>query len=411
MNEHLEKLKQNNPSIGIVEETEHINITGMWDDNSFMCRLENKADFSLFTNAKFPKELSAIFHNNKSLEFIYCPLKKDNTIIKRNFTFYYKGKEFRASFKEPTKLFQIIANGFRRLTEPEAGYRNLDVFWDFYRMKKDNLPKQIQKYFENRTPINFFIDGDFSEFDNDFISFAKYLNFYMEYFDRRTPHIIIHEKEQISEYELPCNYAKSKEFPQTITFSNVNPVLIDLFYIANNTDNIRQKFIFYFQVLEYCAYYYLNDDLKKKLKNIIKTPDLLSDPNKYTSLLIEEFKDYFKLNDDSKKLEKLLKDFCSWDDIKNEIVCNKEYFSQELEFDGGFRIKALVSEKDTFDSVPKDIIQNIKENVEKIRNVLVHIRESRENKVILPTNKNNALLIPYLYLVQRLAENVAIRYE
>lgn len=415
MDKNLKKLKENNPSIEIVEETEHININKMWDDRSFMCRLEKQRDFSLFAYTKFPKELSAIFHtNSSSLEVIYQPLKKDNVIIERDFTFYYKGKKFHAFFKEPTELFQIIANGFSRLTDSDTYYRNLDMFCDFYRMGKDNFPKYIQKFFENRIPINFFIEGDFSEIEKDFISFAKYINFYMNYFDRKTPLLIIHEKEQIEQYELPCNYAKNKNFPKIIPFSNINPVLMDLFYIADKTANIRQKFIFYFQVLEYCAYYYLNDDLQRKIENIIKTPDLLNNPNKYSPLLIEEFKNYFTQNNDSMRLEKLLKDFCSWDNIRNEIECNKEYFSKELEFDGGLKIKALISEKDTFDSElsePKDIIKYIKDNVEKIRNVLVHIRESRENKVILPTNRNNGLLIPYLYLVQRLAEEIAIRYE
>ena len=410
MDKHLLKLKENNPPIEIVEETEHININSMWEDNSFMCRLERKTDFSLFANVKFPKELSAIFHKNgdPSLEFIYFPLKKGDAIIERNFTFYYKNKEFRASFKEPTKLFQIIANGFRRLTDSDTFYRNLTNFYDFYRKEK---PKNMQSFYENRIPINFFIEGDFSEIEKDFISFAKYVNFYMNYFDRKTPRLIIHEKEEIEEYNLPCNYAKNKDFPKTITFFDIDPVLIDLFYVARETDNVRQKFIFYFQVLEYCAYYHLNDDLKKRLKNIIKTPDLLNSPNKYSSLLIEEFKDHFKQNDDSKKLDCLLKEFCDWNDIKNEIECNKEYFSKELEFDGGFIIKALISEKNTTDLEPSNIIKSIKDNVEKIRNVLVHIRESRENKVIFPTNKNNGLLIPYLYLVQRLAETIAMRYE
>jgi hypothetical protein len=233
----------------------------------------------------------------------------------------------------------------------------------------------------------------------------------MNYYDRKTPHIVIHEKEEMEEFGLPCNYVKNKKIPQEIIFTNINSVLMDLFHIAKDTDNIRQKFIFYYQVLEYCAYYYLNDELKRNLTNMIKTPDLLNNPNKYTSLLIENFKDHFKQNDDSQKLEKLLNDYCTCDTIKNEIECNKDYFSKDLAFEGGFKIDSLISETENLDNRPKGIIKRIKENIDKIRNVLVHIRESRENKVILPTSKNNALLIPYLYLIQRIAEDIAIRYE
>ena len=50
-------------------------------------------------------------------------------------------------------------------------------------------------------------------------------------------------------------------------------------------------------------------------------------------------------------------------------------------------------------------------NITKIRNVIVHLRESRENTVILPTEKNNIYLLPYLYLLRRIAEKVAIQFE
>ena len=200
-------------------------------------------------------------------------------------------------------------------------------------------------------------------------------------------------------------------FPKIINFATIDPVLLDLFQVARQTSNVRLKFIFYFQVLEYCAYYHLNDELKKRLTTIIKRPDLLNDTAKYSKLLIEEFKDNFKNNDDSIKLEKLLSEFCTWDDFRHEIKSNKEYFTTDLVFDGDLKIPALISKDERFESEPKGIVRNIKINIEKIRNVLVHLRESRENKVILPTTRNNNLLVPYLHLIQRIAEKITIQYE
>ena len=63
------------------------------------------------------------------------------------------------------------------------------------------------------------------------------------------------------------------------------------------------------------------------------------------------------------------------------------------------------------DRVKSQLITSIADRIERIRNVLVHIRESRENKVILPTRTNNRKLIPYMYLVRRIAETVAMRYQ
>jgi len=411
MDKNLLKLKKNNPSIEIVEETDHINISKMWNDNTFMCRLEKSTNFSPLINITFPVELSGLYHKDTStLEFVFTPTLTSEELIKRQFSFFYNGFEFKASFKEPTEVFKIIATGFRETdNNSDTDYRNLRKFRDFY--KQETLPKYIQKYFEGRTPINFFIQGDFSKISDDFVALAKHLNFYMHYYDRQTPVLVIFEQElDKKDYHLPC-YTKKDEFPKVINFSKFDPVLLDLFQVSRRTANLRLKFIFYFQVLEYCAYYHLNDDLKKRLTNIIKRPDLLNNTNDYSKLLIEEFKDYFRQNDDSIKLEKLITDFCSWDDIKLEIEINKEYFANELVFDGGLKIPSLISDKETFENEPKGIIKNIKGNIEKIRNVLVHIRESRENKVILPTPKNSDLLIPYLHLVQRIAEKIAIQYE
>ena len=411
MNKNLTALKKNNPSIKIVEETEHINISKIWDDNTFMCRLEKSNDFLLLNEVKFPIELSAIYHFEKSiLEVIFSPISKEDAIIAREFEFFYKGLKFSTSFREPSEVFKTIANGFREIdNSSDTDYRNLRKFRDYY--KQDLLPKYIQKYFENQTPINFFIEGELSEVSSDFVSMAKHINFYMHYYDRNTPTLVIFEQENDKQiYNLPC-YTETDSFPKIINFSKFDPVLIDLFQVARQTTNTRLRFIFYFQVLEYCAYYHLNDELKKRLINVIKRPDLLNNPNEYSKLIIEEFKDHFKQNDDSVKLEKIVLDYCSWNDIKLEISSNKDYFSADLIFDGGFKIPALISDKETFEQEPKGIVKNAKTNIEKIRNVLVHLRESRENKVILPTPKNNNLLVPYLHLVQRIAERIAIVYE
>lgn len=411
MDKNLETLQKNNPSIEIVEETDHINISKLWNDKTFMCRLEKTTNFSPLTSVTFPIELSAIYHTDKSqLEVIFTPLNTKDEIIPRKFTFYHLGTEFKVSFSEPSEVFKIVATGFRETdNSSDTDYRNLRKFRDYY--KQDTQPKYIQKYFENRVPINFFIEGDFSKIQNDFVSLSKHLNFYMHFYDRETPTLVIFEQElDKKDYNLPC-YTQKDKFPEIIKFNRFDPVLLDLFHVARRTSNVRLKFIFYFQVLEYCAYYHLTDELKKRLTNIIKRPDLLNNTSDYSKLLIEEFKDHFRQNDDSIKLEKLVSDFCTWDDIKLEIECNKEYFANDLIFDGEFKIPALIGDKETFESEPKGIIKNIKSNVEKIRNVLVHLRESRENKVILPTPKNNDLLIPYLHLVQRIAEKIAILHE
>lgn len=411
MDKNLTKFKKNNSSVNVVTETEHLNIENLWADSTFMCRFSNNEDFSSLANVFLPAELAALYHSDtKTIEFIYAPIDKDHKLISRKFNFYYKGIEFTAEFKEPSEALVLLATAFREVgLGSSTNYRNLVKFRDFY--KKDTMPNFVKNYFGEKVPIVFSISGDFDALELDFVSFSKNLNFYLDFYDRKSPWILIYEQDREAEtYNLPC-YSNGDEFPSTLNTREIDPVLVDLFGVAKMTSNSRLKFLFYFQVLEYCSYYHLTEEFKKKLTNIIKRPDLLVNSSYYGKLITEEFKDNFKMNDDSVKLEKLIVEYVVFDDIKMEIQDNAEYFKKDIVFDGGFVIGGLISNIEELNSPPKQILKTIKTNIEKIRNVLVHIRESRENKIILPTKRNTNLLLPYLHLVKRIAEKVAIQYE
>jgi hypothetical protein len=103
--------------------------------------------------------------------------------------------------------------------------------------------------------------------------------------------------------------------------------------------------------------------------------------------------------------------YCAIDDIKLEIRENIEYFCKDITFDGGLKISKLFRDKDGLNTITDNTLVTIQSNIEKIRNVLVHLRESKENKVILPSGDNDKLIIPYLFILRRLAEKVAISYE
>jgi len=410
-NEHLKKFLLLNKDVEIKEEVEHYNLCNLWYDNTFMCRFEKNTDFTPLDSISLPKELSAIIHKNTSkIEFIYDTILNDDEIKKRKFEFFYKGIKYKGYYDNISESLKLLATGFREIqNRTDTSYRNLEKIRDFF--KQETLPKYIQKYFEKRQPVSFFIEGEIEKENCELFNLFKHLNFYMVFYDRKTPQILIFDEDQEQmKYKLPCISEKTP-FPSTINLKSVDPILLDLLHVAKTTANIRMKYIFYYQVLEYCSYYYLNQDLKRRLNNVIKNPDILEKAESYSRVIIEEFKDYFKQNDDSSKLEKLIIDFCNYDDIKNEIECNWEYFAKNIEFDGGFNLPALIKNKEESENPPKTIMKEVKSNIDKIRNVLVHIRESRENKVIHPSKKNHDLLIPYLYLIRRISEVIAFRYE
>ncbi len=410
MSKEIDNFLKNNKGVKKKEETDHFNFESLWNDDSFMCRFEKTTDFKPLLNIELPCEFSAIYHKNKNyIEFIFAVIPKKELFINRKFKFHFEGLEFEAFFGKPSDSLNLLASGFRATGVPtDTNYRNLRMFYDY---TKDNQSEGLKKFFTDKAPTSFFVKGDFSKIEFDFVKIAKHLNFYMRYFDRKTPVILIFNNDKEKEnFVLPC-HTETKDYPQTINARKVEPVILDLLQVASETTNIRLKYIFYYQILEYCSYYHLNEELKRRLNNVVKNPDVLNNSGHYSRQIIEEFKNYFKTNDDKQKLEKLVLDYCEYEDIRLEIKCNHAYFSQDIIFDGGFKIPALIKNSDEADNPSKDIMKNIVDKIDKIRNVLVHIRESRENKVILPTKNNNHQLIPYLYLIRRISEIIAIKYE
>lgn len=428
MNKSLEILKETNPTIEIVEETEHINISKLWGDDTFMCRFSKSTKFEPLEHIELPFELCAIFHlTDQKLEFIFQPLSGDNHFLDRKTKIFYKGVEFETEFNKPSDALVMLSKGFTKTNSPDdSQYRNLEIFSDFYKREDQNF--QMKKYFRDKKPYSFFISGNFKKIKHDFVPFCKHINIYLRFFDRKAPIILIINNEPVNErFNIPC-YTNKNNFPSHINSRQIDPVALDLLQIAQETGNNRLKYLFYYQVLEYFAYYYLDEELKRKLSNLLKSPDLLDNTTLYTKTIIEELKDYSNNTSDKQKLTKLLSDYTNVEDISNEIKSNIKNFSNDIEFDGHFKLSGIISDEKSFEKMfidgkeskerkkerlkaRSEFIIAVSDRLDNIRNVLVHIRESRENKVILPTRSNNRKLIPYIYLIRRIAENIAMKYE
>jgi hypothetical protein len=408
MNSNLKSLLQNNPKIEIIELENSTKILNPWNDKSISFNFKKGQKLTDIQNLVFPEQLSAINDIERNeLEFIYGPVDQDSKIKSREFDFLYKGQTFKCSFGKISNSLTTIAKSFKEnATESQSDYRNLRFLRD---VLSDDFYKEM---FKDSFIASFYIKGDFKNINNDFVGLSKSLNFYMGYFDRDTPKILIHAKEQDEEaYKDPCLNELFDSFPKKINATNIDSTLLDTFMVANQTESVRLKFIFYFQVLEYASYYYLDKKIQSKILKTLNDPEVFDKPEHFSKSLIEELKDHFSQKDDSIKLEKTITENITIQDLKNEIEVNKDFFSKDLEFEGGLKINKILNGENSIENLKDGDLILIKKNIEKIRNVLVHLRESRENKVILPSQQNNHKLLPYLYLIRRIAEKVAINFS
>ncbi len=408
MSKFLTTLVKNNPEIKFSLSENIYKLENVWNDESISIKFKKGSKISFLENIIFPEQLYAIFNKEENkIEFIYNLVDHDSKLLKRNFDFIFNNENFTCYFNEISEELKFIAKHFvENHLESATDYRNLRFLRDV--LKHDFLKNAFKKY----KIASFCIQGDFEKISYDFVTLSKSLNFYMTYFDRETPKIIVYEKiSNGDEFKKGCFFEISDSFPKKINSVSIDQTLLDTFMVANLTDNVRLKFIFYFQILEYSSYYYLDSKIQNRITQTFRSPEIYNKPEEFSKVIIEEMKDHFAQKDDSIKLEKTITENVSIEDISNEIKANKEYFANDLEFEGGLKINKLLKDASHFDSLKSDDLILIKKNIEKIRNVLVHLRESRENKVILPSKANDQKLLPYLYILRRIAEKVAINFS
>ena len=395
---------ENNKYIDIQSVNNKLTANNCWGKRSFSFVFPSKQRMAFLKDIVLHKELFALYHKDKEMfEFIFTPTLEKYTL---SFEYYYDSKHYQLFYDKPTKEFTELMKFFDFHQEEEIDDCTMGLLrYDMY-YKSPVLGKKLY-------PTNFFIKGDFNNQSySDILVFFKHVNFILSFYNRESPNIIINDNSDtpIGDINLPCKSC-NESFPAIINTRKFDTTLLELMDAAKNTNNIRLKFIFYFQVLEYCSYYYIENDLKRKITNITKSPDILNS-EKYSQNIIEIYSEYFKQNKDEKRMDRLISDLCTFDDIKNELLVNNKYFIDGICFEGGLKVKGIFNNIQEIENTPpKDILSTIRRNLETIRNVLVHARESRENVVIKPTPKNSELLRPYLYLIRRIAETVIIKYE
>lgn len=411
MNSIIKTFKGHNPNIKIDTTDGKYNLSALWGVQNMNFSFSSE-EFKKLKGIEFPSRYAAMYHHTRTekYEFFFTLEKKsEEPLLQRKIIFNYKQLCFKAYYAQATPTFDMIASKFADNEINVYDSRNLHRFRYYY--IKDTLPAEIKESLADLLPINFFVEGPFNKISYDeHLRLFKHINFYMTYYDRHTPQIMIYDIPTIdtSSIKQPC-LTENYDFPSEIEAIEIDDSIIDLFEAARETPSIRLKYIFYFQVLEFCAFYHLKENLKNSLSNILRNPDIISKREYYAQRIVDELKESFKQNDDSAKIESVICVYCKSEDIENEIQSNIDYFTAKIEFDGGFCIDPLFDKK----AVSKDAIdvnlKIVKNNIEKIRNVLVHARESRETKVIKQTSDNMEKIKPYLYLLRRIAEVVAYR--
>ena len=366
-----------------------------WNDESLILLLLPQSKMKAIdalNNLILPPRFSAIYHTDiNTIEYIYTRLKQDDPIVSRQFIFNLDNKHYSCKFDKASERLMLIVSCFARKEVTRTNFRNLTY------LEEESPPGGME-------PVSFYVSG-FDKYDeNEILELSEYLNFFMQYYDRESPIIIMHSLTEHPELlsRLECIEGG---FPNIISTRRKDPFLMDFIVAACNVGG-RLQFIYCYQILEYAAFYYVDDEIKRQLTNIFASPDIHSNPDKYVARVLETMGDI--RIDDEAKLNKLINKTCNPEVIYEEIKQNMTYFSTEQKFEGDFVIEPFISADTTLESFRAMWHPKTADTLRFIRNALAHGREKRFGKVISPTPLNDILIRPWCCVVRRVAEQVIL---
>ena len=412
--QYLPEFVKNNPQCKLSAEGDMLILDQPWGFEA------NRLIFSLLKDVEIIKDLNnvyfrpqfdAIMHIDKNvIEFLYGYIlpsqEPSKSIVSRKFTVHFNKNKYECSFEDPTKRVFNLARNIKWLPTEHGNsiVPQLRFFHDAQRL--EGLPTFARNFFKERIPLSFFIKPSCLIDQVDLDSLSSHINLLMNYYDRETPIIIIREEDSLVKNETvkPRRYLEAS-FPEVLRINLIDDIVIKLLEVASNTP-ARFAYLYYYQIFEYAGFHFVDETAKKSLRSFLRDPTILECAEEKVT---ELFSTLISLNHaDEVRMQNVIQEYCKPKVIWQEIQNDREFFVQDIKFDGGFELPALISNDTTEGAWCSMWMPKFFSHLTKIRNCLVHAREKRLEKIILPSKKNNEFIRRYIPLVKRAAEQIAI---
>jgi uncharacterized pyridoxamine 5'-phosphate oxidase family protein len=411
---YLKIFTKHNPHCLVQIEGDQLVVEKPWglSDAQLKFNINELETISSLNSIRLNPRFDAIFHDDlNEIEIIYAFLdpnaEPSKALIDRKFDLNFEGQLYECYFSTPSTKMLKLACAFERLpSEPSlTSVPQMIPFRDYQRLGK--LPEKVQGYFKDKVPRNFFIKANPLPHGAQLDRLVRHINFLLSYYDRSSPLIVINEREDDG---LPEDRKQVRliegVFPPHLSVSPIDEIVLRLIAVARNNQP-RFSFLYYYQVFEYAGYQYIDENIKKLLRHHLKDPALICCGEDKIAELFAIFSE--ANHNDDVKMKKVIEEYCDPFVIWKEIENDKEFFSSEHAFHGGFELKALIAPDTTASTWKAMWMPKLYDHLTKIRNSLVHARERRENKVILPGKANNKLLGHYVPVIARVAEQIALK--
>lgn len=358
----------------------------------------------VLNNVVLPERLSALWHQDtKDLEVIWTAyeLSDDQKEISgRKFDFIFNRKTYICEFGPASeRLLKLAECSYPKTNPSTTNFRNLQSFHYLSRSKDDDNTEDLAESLNE--PLCFWIRGTALP-EKNLIRMIESLNFYLSYFDSKSPRVMIHDVEQDVH---PQTRYRNGSFPSAIQGRSLDENLTSFWDATRNTSPML-KFIFYYRIMEYAAAHHVDANIKHRLRNILMSPAIGHDLGKAVEAVIAAF-DGSKA-EDVPRFNNLISACVKVEIIWREIEANKTIFSRAARFDGGFTLPPLVSKEETLETFSSGGLVKFCDGIRKIRNALVHGKDQATATVITPTAKNMGMLSAWVNLVAAAAGEVVV---
>lgn len=275
-----------------------------------------------------------------------------------------------------------------KIGQSPTDWRNLSSFYDY--AHRNDEPDTIKPKYD---PLSFWIKGvDFLK-EDETLDLINHLNFFMVFYDTSTPRILVHSAPPTTpKTALPIRYMNGT-FPKQIRGRDLDDNLHQFWDASLKGDAIR-RFLYNYQIVEYAAVYYVDDDVKRSIKRLLHAPDALSNVDNITESLVDALSP-LKMNEVQKR-SSLLKQCVSAEGIWAEIQHRKEYFEAKVEFEGGYSCDPYIVKDMRFITFNNNWSSTFEAAIRNIRNGLSHGKEFSRSGVISPTIANQDRIQPWL---------------
>ncbi len=392
-------------------DSERLVIQGLWKDRSVGILLPDgqgqvKTLLETINDLSFPQTLAAIYHHDlRSIEFIwsaFIPTPNGAEINGRTFDFRFQEITYPCRFAPCSEKLLALAENFIELGQSDTDYRNLRSFRSFVRSQ---IAPETERKNIFGSPRCFWLQG--IDYDPELIEqIIDSLNFYLTYYDKHSPNILVHNESKKSFETTAIRYIHGS-FPSKISAKPLDRNLTN-FWAAAQTNDTAQSFLYSYRIMEYAGTNYIEAAPKQAIRKVLMSPHISDNIEQAcTDVLAAINKSKM---DDYTKFEAIIRLSVSPDILWSYIEKNFDAFCKKLEFDGGHTVPALVSGPESYKDFCNNGISTFASAIRKMRNALSHGKDEKQQQVILPTHKNAHHLAAWAELT-RIAAGEVILFE